>query len=1423
MKLNIREDLSGLDGSVKIRRTVYLRKEKTLFMEIESEKVIDYEKIDHMEKKYLRGFYGLRRFSIRPRYRRDRKTAEIMDLYEENLRYIIAKVCPSTKHLRKSIDILYADEEEEVRIVIRDSILYHRLLEKNISFALKNRMEEEWGLPLKFSLALEEDQSKNERRRDLKDQVTQKLVVEITPTGEGSSSHSKITENKKSGWDKNKKEPAAKAKYRKKEKIEKLVEIGSLEGNDYGITVKGRVFSAEEKELRSGKKLLIFGLSDRSGAIFCKMFLAEDQQMKLKEGKFLKVFGDSVYDSFLRETVIMAKETEETEAPAPKTDDFPTKRVELHAHTNMSAMDGIASVFDLVRTAKEYGHKAVAVTDHGVVQAFPDAMEASKKYGVKVIYGVEGYLVDDMEKAVSIEGEVKFADEFVVFDIETTGFSNRSDEITEIGAVKIRKGEIVDKFSSLVNPKRPIPFKVQELTGITEEMVRDEKTIEEVLPGFLEFVGEAVMVAHNSSFDMGFIRAKSERLGLSFVNSDIDTLTLSRLLLPELKRHKLNLIAAHMGIRLENHHRAVDDAAATAEIFLRFIGLMKEKGMESFGDLNRPFEHIDYKSYPMYHIILLAKDQTGLKNLYKLVSKSHLDYFYRKPRLPRSEILSHREGLLIGSACEAGELYQAVLRGKAENKLDEIASFYDYIEVMPVSNNAFMVEKQEVESEEELRAINRRLIALAKKNGRLPVATGDVHFLKEEDAIYRSILQNALGFKEAEEESPLYFKTTGEMMEEFSYLGEELAYEIVVENTGRINEMIEEVQPVPDGTFPPVIEGSDEELRTMCYKKARSIYGEELPEIVEKRLERELNSIISNGYAVMYIIAQKLVAKSLEDGYLVGSRGSVGSSFAAAMSDITEVNPLCPHYICDDCKISEFITDGSVGCGADLPDKSCPSCGKDFRKEGHDIPFEVFLGFEGDKEPDIDLNFAGEYQPNAHKYTEDLFGEGRVYRAGTIGTLADKTAFGFVKKYAEEKELEFKNADISCLKSGCIGVKRTSGQHPGGVMVVPAYKEIYDFTPIQYPANDPSSGVVTTHFDYHSISGRILKLDILGHDAPTIIRMLEDITGVEATRIPLDDKETMSLFTSTEALGCNLDEIGCVVGSLAVPEFGTKFVRQMLIDTRPTTFGELVRISGLSHGTLVWVGNAQDLVRNGAVELKDVISTRDDIMNYLIQKQLKPKTAFKIMENVRKGKGLTEEMEAAMKENQVPDWYIDSCKKIQYMFPKAHAAAYVMMSFRIAYFKVFHKEAFYATYFTMKAEDFDLELIAKGKGAIVSKLRELDKLGNDATAKEKNMYTILEVAYEMYQRGVELENLDLYRSDPKKFIVTEERKILPPLIAVQGLGETVACNIASEAKSEFISIEDFRKRTKVTKTVIETLISLGCLKDLSETNQLSFL
>lgn len=1423
MKEILAPDLSQLSASASLQKIIYLRREDCLVVNIALGEVVAYEVIEGLEKKFSQSFFGGKKVRIRLRYHLDEAVDEVLRLYEPNMRYMISSICPSTKYLKESIEFEWIHQENRMRVLLRDEVVYDRLSSVNVSFALRNRLEEECDLDVSVSLDLHPESAKRQAvYREKKQSGLDELLreIEVRPKLRPQEKKQEMPKSKKEF---SKKEGGAPALYRKKERKERLRRIKDLDGNEYGVTVIGRVFLEEEKELKSGKRLLTIGIEDGSGAIYGKLFLAADEKKKVKKGDYIKVSGDAVYDTFMRETVIMARSMEEAEPPKPRMDDYVEKRVELHAHTNMSAMDGIASADELIGMAKQLGHKAVAITDHGVVQAFPDAMDAAKKHGIKVIYGMEGYLVNDMEKVVGGGRTIGFEDEFVVFDLETTGFSNRSDEITEIGAVKIKAGQIVDRFSALVNPNRSIPFKVQELTGITEEMVRDQPSIEEVLPQFLAFAENSVMVAHNSSFDMGFVRAKAKRLGLSFDNVDIDTLKLSRILLPALKKHKLNLIATHLGIRLENHHRAVDDAAATAEIFLKFIALMKEQGMADFEALNGSFEHLDYKSYPTYHIVLLAVNAVGLKNLYKLVSKSHIEYFYKKPRLPKSEILAHREGILIGSACEAGEIYQAVLRGKSEEELERLLDLYDYIEVMPVSNNAFMVRKQEVENEEELCEINRKLIDLAKRKGKIPVATSDVHFLNEEDGIYRSILQNSLGFKESEEESPLYFKTTQEMMQEFAYLGEELAREVVIENTNKISDMIEEIKPVPDGTYPPIIEGSDEELRTMCYRKARSIYGEDLPEIVEKRLERELNSIISNGYAVMYIIAQKLVTKSLSDGYLVGSRGSVGSSFAATMSDITEVNPLCPHYICDVCKHSEFITDGSCSSGADLPDKNCPSCGAAYRKDGHDIPFEVFLGFEGDKEPDIDLNFAGEYQAIAHRYTEELFGEGSVYRAGTIGTIADKTAFGFAKKFVEEKNLMLKNADIDRLKVGCTGIKRTSGQHPGGVMVVPDYKDVYDFTPIQYPANDVASGVITTHFDYHSISGRILKLDILGHDAPTIIRMLEDITKVSATTIPLDEKATMSLFTSTEALGCTLEDIGCTVGSLAVPEFGTKFVRQMLLDTKPTTFAELVRISGLSHGTLVWVGNAQDLVREGVVSLKEVISTRDDIMNYLIQKDLKPKTAFKIMENVRKGKGLTEEFEAAMVEKEVPKWYIESCKKIQYMFPKAHAAAYVMMSFRIAYYKVYHKEAFYATYFTMKADDFDLELIAKGKSAVLEKLREIDRLGNEATAKEKNMYTVLEVVYEMYQRGVELKKLDIYKSDPKKFIVTEDRKILPPLIAVQGLGETVAMNIAKEAKREFMSVEDFRNRTKTTKTTIETLVSMGCLEGLSQTNQLSFI
>ena len=967
----------------------------------------------------------------------------------------------------------------------------------------------------------------------------------------------------------------------------------------------------------------------------------------------------------------------------------------------------------------------------------------------------------------------------------------------------------------------------------------------------MEFVRDSVLVAHNAEFDIRFINQKCKEMNIEFKNKSVDTLMLARILLPHLKRFKLNNLTKELGVPLHNHHRAVDDAAATAQIFIKFLDMLKKKGAKKLSDVNEVLGGIDYTKLKTKHITLIAQNLVGVKNLYKIVSDAHVNHFYRAPRILKSVLLEHKEGIIVGSACEAGEVFQAVKQNKNDDEIKEIIDLYDYIEVMPIDNNRFMIRNGEVKDEDELRDLNRRMIEIAKKFGKIPVATGDVHFIDKHEAVFRRVLKYSQGFSLDDEETYLHFRTTDEMLEEFKYLGEELAYEVVVENTNKVADMVEDFLPIPNETFPPVIEGSDTELREMCYNKAKRIYGDPMPEVVKKRLDRELNSIISNGYAVMYIIAQKLVTKSLADGYLVGSRGSVGSSLAATMSDITEVNPLPAHYICEneDCKYSYFYAVGEWGSGVDLPDKDCPKCGRKLKKDGHDIPFEVFLGFEGDKEPDIDLNFSGSYQPVIHKYTEELFGEGHVYRAGTIGTVADKTAYGYAKKYVEENDLDVPSAEVLRLAKGCTGVKRTSGQHPGGVMVIPNYKEVYDITPIQYPANDvncvvitpqftsfagyditpiqyPANdvncGVITTHFDYHSISGRILKLDILGHDVPTIIRMIEDITGLDATTIPLDDKETMSIFTSTEALGVTPEEINCPIGSLAIPEFGTSFVRQMLLDTKPTTFAELVRISGLSHGTDVWLNNAQDLVVDKVVEFKDVISTRDDIMNYLLFKGLPPKMAFTIMENVRKGKGLKPEFIEEMNKHDVPQWYVDSCQKIKYMFPKAHAVAYVMMSFRLAYYKVHYPAAFYATYFTTKAQDFDADLIVGGLYSIKQKINEIHELGNDATAKDKTMLTVLEVALEMYARKIKIIPVDIYKSDATKFIVVDDSTILPPMIALQGVGENAAINIQKERESgEFISKEDLRKRTKISKTVVETLSNHGSLNDMSEKNQLS--
>ena len=921
---------------------------------------------------------------------------------------------------------------------------------------------------------------------------------------------------------------------------------------------------------------------------------------------------------------------------------------------------------------------------------------------------------------------------------------------------------------------------------------------------------------------MSFIREKARKIDLDIKPIVVDTLALARLLLLDLKRHKLNQVAKYLKISLENHHRAVDDANATAAIFLKFIKMMEDEGIQVLSDLNNlSLQRMDHTKYMTDHIIILAKNQKGIKDLYKLVSHSNIKTFYKKPRIPKSLLAEMRENLIIGSACEAGELFKAILSGATDDELEEVASFYDYLEIQPIGNNQFLIEKGIANDEENLRDYNRKIVALGERMNKPVVATCDVHFIDPDDEVYRRILMAGKGFCDADNQPPLYFRTTEEMLAEFAYLGQEKCREVVITNTNLIADMIEETKPVPDETSPPVIEGSDVELREMCYEKAKRIYGDILPEIVEKRLERELNSIIGNGYAVMYIIAQKLVTKSLEDGYLVGSRGSVGSSFAATMSDITEVNPIAPHYICGKCKNSEFILDGSVGSGVDLPDKVCPKCGADYIKDGHSIPFEVFLGFEGDKEPDIDLNFAGVYQATSHKYTEELFGEGYVYKAGTIGTIADKTAFGFVKKYYEEKEENVNSKEVLRLSTGCTGVKRTSGQHPGGIMVIPDYKDVYDFCPIQYPANDPKSGVITTHFDYHSLSGRILKLDILGHDVPTIIKDIEEITGVNIFDVPLDDQDTVKIFTSTDTLKIVDETYKETMGSLGIPEFGTKFVRQMLVDTQPSTFDELVRISGLSHGTDVWLNNAQDLVRDGKTTLKHVIATRDDIMNYLILQGLPNKEAFTIMERVRKGKGLTEENIALMHENNVPEWYIWSCNQIKYMFPKAHAVAYVMMSFRIAYFKVHYPLAFYATYFTIKVDDFDAQLICQGKEVIREKMKNLDKLEFGMSKKEGDLYTLLEVSNEMYSRGFQIKKVDLYQSDPEKFKVVGG-ELLPPLVALQGVGINAAKNIAEEAKNgEFLSMEDMRMRAKATKTVIEAMKEHGCLGDMPETNQLS--
>ena len=1193
------------------------------------------------------------------------------------------------------------------------------------------------------------------------------------------------------------------------------------------VAVLGEVFKVETMETKTGKIILTFYITDFTGSIIVKCFLKPQEKEEvldnIKKGLYCKVRGEAVYDSYAREVVLMGRDILKMKK-IERMDGAEEKRVELHCHTTMSAMDGVTPVSKIIERAAKWGHSAVAITDHGVVQAFPDAQSAAKKNKIKVLYGVEGYLVDDGVPLALNEKGQSLDDTYVVFDLETTGFSPKNDSIIEIGAVKIKNGVIIDNFSEFVNPRRAIPYKITELTGITEDMVRDAQSIHDVLPRFIDFIGDSVVVAHNASFDCSFIAKNCNDMGLEFSPTVVDTVQVCRFLYPELKSVKLNIVAKYLGVKLESHHRAVDDAKATADILLECIKKIKEElEVETLTELNKVFlDKVDIKKLPTYHIIILAKTQEGIKNLYKLVSEAHIDNFFRRPRTKKSRLMEMRDGLIIGGACEAGQIYRAVLGGQSDEEIKEIMSFYDYVEIQPIANNAYLIEKGNVKDENELKEINRKIYNLAKEINKPTVATGDVHFLEPYDEAFRRIIMAGQGFGDADNQPPLYFKTTEEMLKEFSYLGSEIAKEVVIKNPQAIADSIDVVKPIPDETYPPKIEGADDDIRNMTMNKVHSIYGENLPEVVQKRLDKELNSIINNGYSVLYLIAQKLVAKSYSDGYLVGSRGSVGSSFVATMTDITEVNGLPPHYVCPKCKKSHFFLDGSVSSGADLEDKDCPDCGVPYIKDGHDIPFETFLGFEGDKEPDIDLNFSGDNQADIHKYTEVLFGKGYVFKAGTIGTVAEKTAYGFVKKYLDQKGMQVSQAEIERLTIGCTGIKRTTGQHPGGIMVVPNYTEVYNFTPIQRPADDSTSDVTTTHFDYHSISGRLLKLDILGHDDPTVLRMLQDITGVDPKTIPLNDKKVLSLFTSPDALGVTKEELECEVGSYGLPEFGTKFVRQMLVDTQPQTFSDLVRISGLSHGTDVWLNNAQYFIKEGYTTLRDCIATRDDIMVYLMYKGVAPKTAFTIMESVRKGKGLTEEFEKTMKENNVEDWYIESCKRIKYMFPKGHAVAYVMMAVRVAYFKVYYPLAYYATYFTVRgADDFDADLICKGEGAVHAKLQELYALGNSATVKDKGLITVCELSFEMYKRGFKMLKVDLYESDATKFLIVDN-SLRPPLSSLQGVGVNAAKAIAeARVNGEFISKEDLRLRTKVSKTVIETLSNHGCLEGMSETNQLS--
>ena len=1452
--LELDEKIRGLLEQVVVTKVSTNRKQDVFRIYITSKKLIAKNQLFQLAKQIQRQIFGYRKvqvyiletFRLSDQY----TPAKLWDIYEESVLTELERYSPYKRSLMKQAQMTFPDEHT-ITVEVSDKI-YDKEAVDDLLRILDRVFNERCGFRVKvdvkyLDLGGKGNMEKSEAKMRQKISFLTESLKKEQALKQNISSEEK--EKKKKENPSEKKETYSKNKnisVRRSDNPEVLygrdfddepITLDQVVEEMGEVTFRGKILSREEREIRGERTIITLTITDFTDSIHVKIFTKNEMLEGLKgclnAGDFVKVKGLTALDRFDHELTVSSV------VGIKRTADFTTsrmdyaykKRVELHCHTKMSDMDGVTDASALLKRARAWGMPALAITDHGCVQAFTEASHTvSKDEDFKVIYGVEGYLVDDLKEVVENSKGQSLDDAYVVFDLETTGLSAVHNQIIEIGAVKVEQGKIRERFSTFVNPKVPIPFEIEQLTGISDEMVLKAPVIEDILPDFLKFCEGCVLIAHNASFDAGFIEENCKRQGIATDFTVGDTVSMARILLPTLSKFKLDHVAKALQIPLENHHRAVDDAACTAEIFLKFIEMLKARDITDLDALNQMgmANVAAIKKMPTYHIIILAKNDIGRVNLYRLVSLSHLDYFARRPRIPRSELIKYREGLIIGSACEAGELYQAILRGAPRQDIARIVEFYDYLEIQPLGNNAFMLrdEKNPVNSEKDLQENVRRIIRLGEEFNKPVVATCDVHFMDPEDEIYRRIIMAGKGFADADNQAPLYLRTTEEMLAEFAFLGSEKAEEVVIENTNKIANMCEHLSPVRPDKCPPIIPDSDKILREICYQKAWEIYGENLPEVVTERLERELKSIIGNGFAVMYIIAQKLVWKSNDDGYLVGSRGSVGSSFVATMAGITEVNPLSPHYICPHCHYSDFDSEevkkyaGMAGC--DMPDKDCPKCGTKLQKEGFDIPFETFLGFKGNKEPDIDLNFSGDYQSKAHKYTEVIFGAGQTYRAGTIGTLADKTAFGYVKKYYEERGSSKRNCEIDRIVLGCTGIRRTTGQHPGGIIVLPLGETIYSFTPVQHPANDMTTDIVTTHFDYHSIDHNLLKLDILGHDDPTMIRMLEDLTGINATKIPLDDPEVMSLFQNTNALKIKPEDIGGTkLGSLGIPEFGTEFAMQMLLDTHPTHFSDLVRIAGLAHGTDVWLGNAQTLIQEGKATISTAICTRDDIMVYLIGMGMDSEQSFTIMESVRKGKGLKPEWEEAMRKHQVPEWYIWSCKKIKYMFPKAHAAAYVMMAWRIAYCKINYPLAYYAAYFSIRASAFDYEIMCQGRERLEYYMADYRKRSDTLSKKEQDTLKDMKSVQEMYARGFEFLKVDIYRAEAHKFQIIDG-KLMPALSTIEGLGDKAAdMLVEAAAQGPFLSRDDLRQRSKLSKTVIDLMGDLGLLEGLPESNQLS--